>query len=40
MKRLARRFTVREKTFGLAVEFFCGTPQSTALAAVRGDSSA
>jgi hypothetical protein len=31
MKRLARRFTVREKTFGLAVEFFCGTPQSTAL---------
>jgi hypothetical protein len=22
---------VREKTFGLAVEFFCGTPQSTAL---------
>ena len=31
MKRTARRFTVREQTFGLSVEFFCGTPQSTAL---------
>ena len=31
MKRPARRFTVREQTFGLAVEFFAGTPQSTAL---------
>ena len=26
-----RRFTVREKTFGLNVEFYCGTPQRTAL---------
>jgi hypothetical protein len=31
MKRLARRFTVREKTFGLNVEFYCGIPQQTAL---------
>ena len=27
----SRRFTVREKTFGLNVEFYCGTPQRTAL---------
>lgn len=26
-----RRFTVREKTFGLNVEFYFGTPQRTAL---------
>ena len=31
MKRPTRRFTVREQTFGLAVEFYAGTPQSTAL---------
>jgi hypothetical protein len=31
MKRPARRFTVCEQTFGLAVEFYAGTPQSTAL---------
>lgn len=30
MKR-ARRFAVAEKTFGLHVEFFIGTPQSAAL---------
>jgi hypothetical protein len=30
MKR-TRRFVVREKTFGLTVEFYCGTPQATAL---------
>ena len=26
-----RRFVVREQTFGLTVEFYCGTPQSAAL---------
>lgn len=26
-----RRFTVRERTFGSIVEFYCGTPQRTAL---------
>lgn len=31
MKRTARRFTVREKTFGLVVEFYLGTPQQTAI---------
>lgn len=31
MKRTARRFVVREKTFGLNVEFYCGLPQQTAL---------
>jgi hypothetical protein len=30
MKR-TRRFVVREQTFGLTVEFFCGTPQAAAL---------
>jgi hypothetical protein len=30
MKR-TRRFVVREKTFGLTAEFYCGTPQATAL---------
>ena len=31
MKRTARRFVVREKTFGLVVEFYLGTPQQTAI---------
>ena len=31
MKRTARRFVVREQTFGLHAEFYCGTPQSVAL---------
>lgn len=31
MKRNARRFVVREMTFGLHVEFYAGTPQSAAL---------
>jgi hypothetical protein len=26
-----RRFVVREQTFGLTVEFYCGTPQAAAL---------
>jgi hypothetical protein len=30
MKR-TRRFVVREQTFGLTVEFYCGTPQAAAL---------
>ena len=30
MKR-TRRFVVREQTFGLVVEFYCGTPQSSAI---------
>jgi hypothetical protein len=30
MKR-TRRFVVREQTFGLVVEFYCGTPQATAI---------
>jgi hypothetical protein len=39
MKRPARRFTVREQTFGLAVEFFLRHPSKRGVAAVRGDSS-
>lgn len=31
MKRTARRFVVREMTFGLNVEFYLGIPQQTAL---------
>ena len=31
MKRTARRFVVREQTFGLHVEFYAGTPQAAAL---------
>lgn len=31
MKRAARRFVVREQTFGLNVEFYAGTPQAAAL---------
>jgi hypothetical protein len=38
MKRPARRFTVREKTFGLAVEFFAA-PSEHGTSAVCGDSS-
>ena len=30
MKR-TRRFVVREQTFGLVVEFYCGTPQLSAI---------
>jgi hypothetical protein len=30
MKR-RRRFVVREQTFGLVVEFYCGTPQAAAI---------
>jgi hypothetical protein len=30
MKR-TRRFVVREQTFGLVVEFYCGTPQAAAI---------
>jgi hypothetical protein len=30
MKR-TRRFVVREQTFGLVVEFYCGTPQASAI---------
>ena len=30
MKR-TRRFVIREQTFGLTVEFYCGTPQAVAL---------
>jgi hypothetical protein len=31
MKRTRRRFVVREQTFGLIVEFYCGTPQAAAI---------
>jgi hypothetical protein len=31
MNRRARRFTIKEMTFGLQVEFFVNTPQSKAL---------
>ena len=31
MPRRTRRFVVREQTFGLTVEFYCGTPQAAAI---------
>jgi hypothetical protein len=31
VKRPARRFVIREQTFGLHVEFYAGTPQAAAL---------
>jgi hypothetical protein len=31
MPRRTRRFVVREQTFGLVVEFYCGTPQAAAI---------